>query len=158
MAKKIKYIARDADGQLHTRSSNRVYTHTVVAKLDIDAMIRDADTTGRAYSIQNHAVYVGYATNGWKPTKWMTPESAKQHHEKGFECGRRFLAEHGTDPAAYAEVCYQRKVARFTADTEYHNLGWCGRLDLAQKLAAKCAANQYTKYRDVTILEAETAA
>lgn len=158
MAKNIKYTARDADGQTHTRSSKRVYTHTVVAKLDIDAMIRDADTEGRAYSIQNHAVYVDYVANGWKPAKWMDPETAKRHHEEGFECGRRFLAEHGTDPAAYAEACYQRQVARFIADTEYHNLGWCGRLDLAQKLAAKCAANQYTKYRDVTILEAETAA
>jgi hypothetical protein len=39
---KIKYFATDADGNVHTRSSARGYTHTVVAKYSLEGLLAES--------------------------------------------------------------------------------------------------------------------
>lgn len=150
---KIKYRAIDPDGTVHARSSARVYTHTVVARLDQAYARTLAKTEGFKASIKQYELHADYASKGWTPAKWMSPEIADRHKQEGFACGGQFIAKHGPDARAYAEKVYQAEVVRIDADTAYHNFGWCGRPDLAAKLADKYRSDPC--YRDVTILQAE---
>ena len=94
---KTKYTVEHA-GQTFTRSSERPYTHTVVARYDREAYAK-------------HLV-LGH---GWENREW-----AQRHSDS-------------------------------VASKGFVNKGWCGRLDLAQKLAAQLGKSEWLK--DITIIE-----
>jgi len=155
-----KYLAIDSLGAEHTRSSQRVYTHTVVVMYDYDVAINRVTThhaTKEAIASQqrNFDYEVSIATgNDPHPEydyvqvdgKWQRvyndATAARQairaakssaEIEGGFEAYRaRILAKE-------LERVEERK--EHGAFTTWGSVGFCGRLDLAQKLAAQCVSD-----------------
>ena len=153
-----KYLAIDSLGAEHTRSSQRVYTHTVVVMYDYDAAINNAKTyhaskAAIATATRNFDYEVSIATgNDPHPEydyvqvdgKWQRvyndATAARQairaakssaEIEGGFEAYRaRILAKE------LARVESRKENGAFTT---WGSVGFCGRLDLAQKLAAQYA-------------------
>ncbi|HFJ4332871.1 TPA: hypothetical protein ACGUIF_004898 [Serratia liquefaciens] len=147
MAKKTKYYALDALGNEHTRTTARVYTHMVV--LMVSQKNRRAFITGddnRKVQARNHAFYCREATEQPNPN-YGEPKGYRDFCKEaaGMTCGE------------YVEKKIAEQLAVLNAngagDYEdfYRDCGWCSRLDLAQKLAAKWAGNG-----KVEILEAQT--
>jgi hypothetical protein len=169
MAKKTKYFAIDPQGETHTRTTARTYTHAVVVKL------------GRAYAAQqlarriantrkqapkDFAFYLTMIDGTWytradRPAAlgkgipdWMTPA---QREAEIADYTKRCAG--CTTPEAYAEhalreveTAHAAQIAEGYYD-KFGAAGWCGRRDLAEKLAAKERGNGY---EDVVILEAQT--
>lgn len=157
---KIKYTATDADGNVHTRSSARVYTHTVVVKYDLEGLLAQSRKYTKSYrelNLADHGYYTREAVSPkyCTPYRGETPEQLARRIQFDKDEAARWLAENGTDAEAYADrmeaasiaQCYSRAAKPFS------NVGWCGRLDLAEKLADKYRNDP--RCRDVTILQAE---
>jgi hypothetical protein len=160
---KIKYSATDANGLVHTRTSARVYTHMVAVRPSYDYAISRARRHGKndaSNFAENFAYYTqqiaqgGYYTT---PQSWHTPESFAAENARHVE--RAIEALHG---AATADEYAAIMIAKAVADVEakkaegyYDTLGsagWCGRPDLADKLAAKERGEPWNA--EVVILEA----
>lgn len=132
MAKTL-YTATDANGVIHTRNSDRVYTHTVVYLHDYTADL------------------AGARNESWK----KTDRSNYRYYQKlisgdhGFSCITEadVAKARGHVEGLTEEAFVAREVARRVDRVEtnkangfykkYFNAGWCGRLDLAQKLVSK---------------------
>lgn len=148
---KTAYIAIDANGTTHTRNSDRVYTHTVVYR-------------------QSKADRMAYATSkDWRDADGKNYDYAAACIANGKHLNLMSFAHYANDTARHAKdvqesVAHNRGLTRedyistrqaervaiveATDFSVWHNAGWCGRLDLAQKLAAK--------FSDVAILPATT--
>lgn len=120
----IKHTATAPDGTVATRTSkSRTYTHAVFVKCDPELIERDYVMSGRAIAQdrKNFAYYVS----------------------KGERVGT-------VEDYVAAEIVRRRE----RAITDYQKTwcaGWCGRLDLAQKLANK----NWSYGGKATIVEAE---
>jgi len=150
-ATKTNYVAK-LDGEIiGTRSSPRVYTHAVIIQYS-EQHYRDEAYTFNAdkQDRKNFDHYVQQAA-GKSPYDWCrTPEKiaeAQADVEGGFD--------------AYCARLRQRQIDSFEAGLKAGGytpgiVGWCGRRDLAEKLA-----NQYrgqARVAKVWIVEAEVAA
>lgn len=157
---KIKYFATDADGNVHTRSSARGYTHTVVAKYSLEGLLAESRKHTKSYrehNIADHAYHTREAVSPKYSTPYRgeTPEQLARRIQFDKDKAARWLAENGTDAEAYADRMEAASIAQCysRAAKPFRNVGWCGRLDLAEKLAAQYRNDP--RYRDVTILKAE---
>ncbi|WP_181423052.1 hypothetical protein [Serratia marcescens] len=144
MAAKTKYFAIDANGARHTRTTARTYTHMVVVCHNLEKSRQGASSKeAKASHARNYDYHAREA--GPNPQFRHSPEHMAEH--------KRIAA---MDRDHYVEICVLADIERINkagkgeyAD-QWHDFGWCGRLDLAQKLAAKWA-----HYGKVEILEAQ---
>lgn len=164
MAKTV-YTATDANGTVHTRKSDRGYSHTVVFRNVKSEKLADAVHKGWRNLDANNYKYEASIADG-STVLYITPAGSyhasrdaayiaadqKAQTEKNAERvakAQAFIAAN-PDKAAYLDAEELKRIASAEkADyTTWFNAGWCGRFDLAQKLAAK--------YTDVQILPATT--
>lgn len=144
------------DGQTFTRNSqNRVYTHCVVAKPSYEAALRAADAWAPQHG-SNFAYYTEELADG------CTGHVYRYHAESEESYAARAAAQSAERKAHYTEelggdtnraAYIARKIAEEKAAIEkmraegYYDrwdvVGWCGRLDLAQKLASSKLCNSY---------------
>jgi len=149
---KTKFFAVDANGAEHTRNSARVYTHCVVARRSKATALRDANT----YLNTDYSFYKAYADGASIYMTRGVRETEEQYKSRVAEEVARAVENlrGATSEAEFVEI--HRKEALARAENYnyevYHNLGWCGRADLAAKLAA--GASSY--YCDVQILPAQS--
>lgn len=150
---KTKHTAAAPDGSTFTRTSeNRTYTHMITGRRDEAAYFATADRLDDQ-DRRNFDYYAACAAGTHEhvqPTAWRTPERCT---EEIAEAAAR-IGDHDRDSyaAALREHRLERHAEQVAAGffTKWLDLGWCGRLDLAQKAAATAAKH----HLDVQILEA----
>lgn len=170
---KTKYFAIDANGVEHTRSSERVYTHTVVYKASYEHALASAmSKEWDKQEARNFAYYVALANRTHEHAQYVRStayhpsytavqidamEARKQaeiekrivdaaERIKGFADAAAWCAAERADRVAGVE----KNKAEGYYD-KWFNAGWNGRLGLAQTLANKCS-----NAAEVQILEAKT--
>jgi hypothetical protein len=132
------------NGQTFTRTSaTRVYTHMVVARSSYRYALEKAQVVPCAESNFN---FYRRALDGSQPH--TRPEYAAERL-MGAETVEQFIELHRA--AQVAKVEQQKAEGAFD---RFGDCGWCGRLDLAQKLAASKRA--WPGYDEVHIVEAVT--
>jgi hypothetical protein len=145
MAKTRKLTATAPDGSLFTRTTARTYTHVVAYTYDAakreafdtlkDWVINEAKNWAYDAKIAQHGDGTGSAYGA--PVEGEAEWRAK---DRAAVVARSvaFIAKHPTVEAYHAACLASRRAysARMVADG-WCLAGWCGRLDLAQKLAAK---------------------
>lgn len=140
---KIRYTATDPNGFTHTRTSqSRTYSHTVVFQASKDVAVKRAHE--RLKSDRSNCEW--HARIASTPVEeYVDSEMAKWSHMT-----REYVieghAEHVATVAAFRGGSINGEAAAMLADrlakieaTDWdiwHNAGWCGRYDLALKLAA----------------------
>lgn len=153
---KTYYEAIDPAGRVHKRSTDRrTYTHTVVflpsytadmARADKDYPVDGDNHDFHVKMVQWGGVYKG-ERRPWHTDEQIAADLAKyQALAAEYPSREAAIAGKRAERVAFVNA---RKDAGYYAI--YQNAGWCGRLDLAQKLAAK------TPGLSVTILEAKEA-
>lgn len=156
MAKRrTTFTAIDPNGTTHTRTSDaRTYTHTVVYQRSKAEALTSAKS-GAEYDGRNYDYDVAKA-NGTHPhvnyvaaasayhSSYSAEHIAKAQENQRNENARLIAAATAIVEAFPTKEAYvAAMVAGRIADVEatdftiWHNLGWCGRPDLAAKLAAK---------------------
>jgi hypothetical protein len=158
---KTNYIATDAAGGIHKRSTeSRAYTHTVVVKGGYEAALASAKSPGWAKTDASNFDYylriaegrsAHYPSKRWCAAPRHTPEQIAQEDADlaVSDAAKVAVAKLETDGRTvdqYVAIQRDQRIKRVEArkaagdfDT-WKNAGWCGRLDLAQKLAASEAA------------------
>lgn len=154
------FFVIDPQGVAHTRSSKgRTYTHTVVFKRG--ALKQAGDLVFAQRSTMQDSLVTQDTYASWAQGKWGTLSAhERQDAARGREVsaylqeqGVKHMAQFATAEAyeayklAHRLENHAKLVAQGYYDT-YANAGWCGRADLARKLA-----NQQSG--DVLILEAQ---
>ncbi len=154
-----KYFVIDANGKKHTRGSKRTYTHAVLYRESKDAAIRLANVKPRWHNENfwyHHAFLDG--SSKWLARKEWEKDDAqfKRRVDQEIERARYFLKGCKT-PDELWELRRGEALAAIEAKDfgVWHAEGWCGRYDLAQKLAHGVAARE--RVLDVVILPAEVA-
>lgn len=152
---KSTFTAIDPNGATHKRTSvSRTYTHTVCSKPNYEYELKHAsepriqDGINWGFSCQMVAwggLYKG-ERKSWDTDSYVAQQLARYTELKN-EYSSREAAIEGERQKRIAAV-----EARMTSGhyRKYECHGWCGRLDLAQKLAAQTAPHRL----DVTILPA----
>jgi hypothetical protein len=141
---KTRYTATDANGVIHTRNSDRVYTHTVVYLNDYDAALAGAHTKSWAQLDRSNFEYYQKLVSGNHSYTHVSEKEIASAKEK---------LEATPTVELYLAAELAARVARIEANKangyykQYFNAGWCGRLDLAQKLVSKY---QYGEILSVT--------
>lgn len=157
-----KFTAVDPAGLTHTRNSkDRTYTHTVVAlpssvRYTLAAMSPEMRKTHRHNFVYH--LNIANGTSKWlERGLWETEVSHLTRTQQ--EIARSKNALQGCQTAQeYENMMVDAALARIKkgmADgyyATYRNLGWCGRLDLAQKLKT---TSENKGWVSVTILEAK---
>ena len=155
-----KFTAVDPAGIVHKRTSqNRVYSHTVVGRRSFNANLKAAQEGHIPTERSNFKFYMAYVNGTSEYLAKKSWENEEQHKRRvDDEVARAVSALAGTTTfEQYRAMLRENAIARvMKAQREgqydkYVNLGWCGRLDLAQKLASGSLAKNY---EDVRILEA----
>lgn len=153
-----KHFIIDPAGVVHTRNStSRTYSHAVIARRSYDSALASAE----AYRCPNYEYYRSIADGTSRhlaPRSWQT---ADQHAARLKAAVATALADLNGAESAEAYVAAKRAeaVARVEADEaagefdEWSVLGWAGRPDLADKLAA--SSRNRGCWADVTVLEAQ---
>lgn len=143
MARKHYRVAA-LGGMVRRTAVSRVYTHVVVAtgyKAEVREEERQADLAERRARVQHYRLVRATGVNPRDTTDWQRQMTARCLAEG------RYAAWEAGEEEAIAALEAQGPV---TADgTEVVALGWCGRLDLAAKVAAGPTAR---KYRTVVIV------
>lgn len=161
---KIAYFATDADGYVHTRNSDRVYTHTVVFKGGYERAMKMAKDPFHAKTDKKNFGYYSSladgshehahprAFNDYHPSYTAEQiagfkESEKREIEKRIADARAAIEGHTVE--SYCNKLHVERIARVEAHKaagdfdRWLNAGWCGRPDLAQTLARKMQADGY---------------
>lgn len=136
------------EGFSFTRTSaGRTYTHVVLVRGSAAAQRASCEAEARSCwsrNLKNRMATAAGTSETVTGYSWMSPERRERHHA---EDGLKYQAEAAAELAAGEEgmVAYWlarhekrvagRKVAA-DGDTYYTAAGWCGRPDLAAKLAA----------------------
>jgi hypothetical protein len=143
-----KHFFIDPAGQTHTRNSkSRTYSHAVIFRKDYEvcrrqaANVMDIDVTNFNYAQKQ------VETEGW--SEWTKEESKQRDrdlvakYQNGYEFAQAMAAKRVEDTdRRNAEGYYDEWICR----------GWNGRLDLAQKEAAKL---NWEDIAEVKIVEAQ---
>jgi hypothetical protein len=144
---KNKYFVELPNGEVATRTSARTYTHAVVVAVD-EAWDRDRALDEAATQRDYAAMYSapGYAEKYAREAVDRFPTlnldyDAEVADVKGWAV--KSLAE--------AEELEAKAAQMVPGRLNYHVAGWCGRYDLAVKLAAQ----QNHRYWTATIVEAQ---
>lgn len=140
-----KYFVIDANGKKYTRNSKRTYTHVVLYRESKDASLRLAgrrDTFLDDNYWYHHAFIDG--SSQWLERKpWETEDNYKARVEYVVERSRKALRGAKT-PEEWHEAIKEERIARIEAKdfSQWYVEGWCGRHDLAVKLAHKTACRE----------------
>jgi len=166
---KAIFTATDAAGQTHKRTSeSRIYTHTVVFLPDFAADMALADKDYKqdgsnfayycelAAGTHEHVTHViprsGYHASYSDEQVAKFQEAQREQNAKGIADAKAVTEGHTRE--SYVAARRAKRVAAVNEGNaagyyaKWQNAGWCGRYDLAQKLAAKTAGAK------VEILEA----
>lgn len=138
------YIATTSDGTntvFRRKSANRTYTHTVVFQRSKDAAIAYAKSAGnRSHHASTGKYLLDCVADGHHANLMRFEHYAKDTARQAKDVAEAKARLAGiTTVAAYVD----RRITENLADiakvnwSAWYNAGWCGRLDLAQKLAAK---------------------
>ncbi|MCW7561407.1 hypothetical protein [Serratia marcescens] len=145
MAAKTKYFAIDANGARHTRTTARTYTHMVVVLQNLDAgRAAVQNETHRKIHVSNYRHYCQEAATPPSPNHGEPAERRAFYNRVAAMTCEEYVQMRISEERARID----EKGGEFAND--WADFGWCGRLDLAQKLAAKWA-----HYGKVEILEAQ---
>lgn len=142
------YLGDEMVGKRTTKS--RTYTHAVVIQFDEDQARTEAyDTDLSTKFMKGHRRNYAYkaeiaglpATGGTTHHTNNGHKFTLNHDADDVAKERDFLAKYPT-PEAHCEAIRVRRIERFenaveSGEYEPGVTGWCGRLDLAQKLASK---------------------
>ena len=146
------FTAIDPAGVTHKRTSKgRTYSHTVVYKEGqayADRRVSAIEAT-RVSTEKSYTRLESTAANNPEPGR----HSSVWAHDTAFAIG--YLAEHPSrevyvaKQVAHAQEQFNDMIAakRYLA---YSNAGWCGRLELAQRLAASLSGRGYEDIRILT--------
>jgi len=140
MAKKTKLTATLPNGEVITRTTERTYTHVVVytineAKMMAACWVPDKEKQER----KNFKYYVECAAGEHEHARVHegAPEWKASSAATCRKNGEDMMAEFPTVEAYLAgQKARSEAHARKQIDIGWHIAGWCGRPDLAQKLAA----------------------
>lgn len=144
---KTNYFVTLPDGSIDTRSSARVYTHAVVIAHDeagdIARLRREAERC-REYAAK-------YSAPGWAEAS--AAEAVAKFPTLNLDYEEEVAERRGwaVSNAANAERMDAEANALTPGKLHYYVTGWCGRYDLAVKLAASSAG----PFRTATIVEAQ---
>ncbi|MBZ9847206.1 hypothetical protein LB565_04285 [Mesorhizobium sp. CA14] len=136
---KTVYTAIDPNGEEHKRTTaDRTYTHTVVYQRSKDAAIARAKDARKGH-VDSGNYYLGCVRDGhyanlMKFEHYRT-DAARQASDAADAAAK--MAGRTAEEYADAKVAEHLAAIEATDWTVYHNAGWCGRHDLALKLAAK---------------------
>ena len=136
----MKYFVIDANGKKHTRNSMRTYTHAVLYRESKSAALRLAERKDR-FSVDNfwyHHAFVD-GTSKWLERKsWENEVQYMKRAAEEVERSRNALRGCET-PEDWEAALREEAIARIEARdfSQWAVEGWCGRHDLAVKLAHK---------------------
>ncbi|TJV68607.1 MAG: hypothetical protein E5X76_28925 [Mesorhizobium sp.] len=148
---KTVYIAIDPNGVEHTRTTDRIYTHIVVAQRSKAAALASANDKGWRATERSNYEYAQKIAAGDDPypartymsaDRFTAEQIAEEQARVDAENAKR-LAQALADTSVTLERYHLDRLAERVARAEagdyvsYVNHGWCGRHDLALKLAAK---------------------
>src|ERR1043165_8541508 len=151
------FYAIDPQGNAHTRNSKgRVYAYTVVVRPGRDAVNRylaniakKAVAAGESYDrTVDESKGIFPQRELWRGQKALQSwtDFAIEYLATGpYSVGREAVVDKARSDAQQQAQDYERGMAW----DRYHNVGWCSRRDLAEKLAAQQTGEQ------VVILEAQ---
>ena len=131
-------------GQTFTRTTDRVYTHIVVARYSHEHAVSQIAAYAADQIKTNFAYYLKVAagTSGHTQSESQV-QRAKEYVEGGLEASIARLAAKMT-----AEIA-DRKAKGFY--DKWNVIGWCGRPDLATKLLAQTSAPYYAEVHIVPV-------
>ena len=153
-----KHFIIDPAGVVHTRTSaSRTYSHAVIARRRYASALASAE----AYRSPNYEYYRRLADGTSRRLVAYSWETAEQHAARYAKERAKAVEELDGAESAEAYIAAERAkaVAAVEADKaagkfdEWSVLGWAGRPDLADKLAATSRGRSY--WVDVTIVEAQ---
>ena len=153
----MKYFVTDANGVKHTRNSHRTYTHVVLYRDSKEAALRLAERKEQFFD-ENFWYYHAFldGTSRWlERSPWEKDEDQyKRRVEKDIERSRYFLRGCKTPDELWSITLAERLGAIEKTDFNAWAVeGWCGRHDLAVKLAHK--ANCSYRVKEAVILPVE---
>jgi hypothetical protein len=138
-----KYVVTDANGKKHTRNSDRVYSHAVLYRDSKEHDLKWATTRG-VYQIENfwHTFEIANGTS-----KWLEPQPWEKNHAE--RAAREIeAAKNALRGCKHPDELWELQKAEAVAAIEAKDYsvwklkGFCGRRDLAEKLALQCRAAQ----------------
>jgi len=141
---KIKYSATDANGLVHTRTSARVYTHMVVARPSYANAVARASRVHMPTQKSNFEYHMNIAEGV------ITSQYTSRDHAADDLGGATTLEQYVALNIKRALAAVEKSKAEGRFD-RFFDKGWCGRRDLADKLAAKARSDGYA---EVAILPA----
>jgi len=159
-----KHFAIDANGQRHTRNGKgRTYSHVVVGRWNYAADLANAQSYDKSglhrLNYKYYAAYVDGTSQYLARKSWEQDDDAyaarvaKEVADAVKAIGGAASLEEYRQmqrDAAIANVEANKAAGKYEV---YRDLGWAGRLDLAQKNAG----SQSGQYTDIQILEAQRA-
>jgi hypothetical protein len=136
-----RYFVTDDNGRVHTRNTTRTYTHVVLYRLSKEAALRLAERKDRflADNFWHHHGFVDGTSKWLVRAPWEKDDAQyKRRVEKDVARSHRALRGTKSPEEWYAALRDEAlaRIDRINYDI-WHAEGWCGRLDLAQKLAHK---------------------
>jgi hypothetical protein len=171
MTKRTTFTAIDPNGVEHVRTSDRRnYSHTVVAQYNkADHMNRAVDPNWAKTDGSNWDYHAKIANGndpypskcylGNHPDKYSAEQIAEEVVTVAATNAKRV-----EDAKTFVSITREEHIAKMLADriaaveakdyNGWHNLGWCGRRDLADKLASGKDGNGGGYYHNATVLEA----
>jgi hypothetical protein len=142
MAKTKLTVTTDAG--TFTRTTTRTYSHIVVVKGERHELLQAERLAGIAQCLKYAAEYEKTVATGVSRddrTDWHREQTAKNIADGSYA---KWIASYRAEAA---ELAARAPITADAGDT-FGILGWCGRLDLAGKLAA---TDQASRYREVRI-------
>ena len=140
MAKNRKLTATLPNGEVITRTTARTYTHVVVYTINEAKMMAACWTTENEVRERHNYVYYAQCAAGEHDHARVHEGDPEWRASSAATCrrnGAEILAEFPTVEAFLAgRRARSEGHARKSIDAGWHLAGWCGRPDLASKLAA----------------------
>jgi len=141
-----KYFVIDGNGKKHTRNSMRTYTHVVLYRGSKETALRLADRKDY-FSVDNfwyHHAFLDGSSKWLERSPWEKDEDQyKRRVEKDIERSRYALRGCKTPDEWWNVTLAERLEDIEKVDfTAWVVEGWCGRHDLAVKLAHKTACRE----------------
>jgi len=136
---KIIFTAIDPNGVEHKRTSDRrSYSHTVVYQ----KAVHEARAKARhASHIDNGRYYLQCIAKGFHESLMKFEHYASDQGRHDADVKMAYAELKGcTTAEGFAAMRVAEELLKLDAEdwSAYWNAGWCGRFDLAQKLAAAC--------------------
>ena len=123
-----KYFVIDPNGVKHTRNSDRTYTHCVLYLMDREADVASSQRAGGTAVVKSNWEYACREAN---------PATRKYEHSESQMARIMRDAAMTLDEYRQSVVDAYMKHVENTDYTVWQLAGWCGRVDLANKLHMK---------------------